>query len=257
MPQRSGVQPSATQRPWSRDKRRRRGPAGHALLKRVWYGFLHVVCRLLGVVAYGIRVRGRHHVPATGGALVLSNHQSHYDPVLIGLACDRRLSYVARSTLFRFAPFRWLILSLDAIPIEREGLGLAGLKETLRRLERGEAVLLFPEGTRTRNGEVGTLKPGFCVLARRASVPLVPVAIDGAFDAWPRTRRWPWVARIEIEFGEPLLPEQAAALDDRALVAEMERRIRACHALARGRRQATARRHGREPHMAALSAERQ
>ncbi len=213
--------------------------AQRPLSKRLWYGFLHVVCRLVGVVVYGIRVRGRHHVPPTGGALVLSNHQSHYDPILIGLACDRRLNYVARSTLFRFAPFRWLINSLDAIPIEREGLGLAGLKETLRRLKRGEMVLLFPEGTRTRTGEVGELKPGFSALARRAGVPLIPVAIDGAFDAWPRTRRWPWVARIEIQFGEPLLPHVAAALSDRELVAEIDRRIRACHALARARRGAS------------------
>lgn len=210
--------------------------AQRPLSKRLWYGFLHVVCRLVGVVLYGIRVRGRHHVPRVGGALVLSNHQSHYDPVLIGLACDRRLNYVARSTLFRFAPFRWLINSLDAIPIEREGSGLAGLKETLRRLKRGELVLLFPEGTRTRTGEVGVLKPGFSALAHRARVPLVPVGIDGAFDAWPRTRRWPWLARIEIQFGEPLLPDEAAALSDRELVAEIDRRIRTCHALARARR---------------------
>lgn len=216
------------------------GASQRSLQKRLWYGLLHVVCRLLGVVLYGIRVRGRSHVPASGGALVLSNHQSHYDPILIGLACDRRLNYVARSTLFRFSPFRWLIHSLDAIPIEREGLGLAGLRETLRRLKRGEMVLLFPEGTRTRNGEVGVFKPGFSALVHRAQVPLVPVAIDGAFDAWPRTRAWPWVARIEIQFGAPLLPHQASALGDRELVAEIERRIRACHAVARARRRASA-----------------
>lgn len=210
--------------------------AQRPLPKRLWYGFLHVVCRLVGVAVYGIRVHGRHYVPRAGGALVLSNHQSHYDPVLIGLACDRRLNYVARSTLFRFAPFRWLINSLDAIPIDREGSGLGGLKETLRRLQRGELVLLFPEGTRTHTGEVGVLKPGFSALAHRARVPLVPVAIDGAFDAWPRTRRWPWVARIEIQFGEPLLPHEAATLHDRELVEEIGRRIRACHAQARARR---------------------
>ena len=93
---------------------------------------------------------------------MLSNHQSHLDPVLVGLASDQRLNYLARDTLFGFAPFRWLINSLDAIPIDREGLGLGGLKETLKRLKRGESVLMFPEGTRTRDGEVGRLRPGFC-----------------------------------------------------------------------------------------------
>src|SRR5690242_18294289 len=120
--------------------------AQRSLPKRLWYDFLRVVCRLVGIVAFSIRVRGRQHVPPDGGALVMSNHQSHLDPVLVGLASDRRLNYLARQTLFGFAPFRWLISSLDAIPLDREGLGLNGLKETLKRLKRGEMVLIFPEG---------------------------------------------------------------------------------------------------------------
>lgn len=207
-----------------------------SLPKRLWYDFLHIACRLLATVLLQIRVSGREHVPRTGGVLVLSNHQSHLDPVLIGLACDRRLNYLARETLFRFAPFRWLILSLDAIAIDREGLGLAGLKETLRRLKRGEMVLIFPEGTRTRDGEVAALKPGFSALASRAKVPLVPVGIAGAYDAWPRRRLLPWPSTVHIHFGPAISPDELRALDDRALVAEVERRIRSCHALSRQQR---------------------
>ena len=189
------------------------------------------------MLVFRIRCRGREHVPATGGGLVLSNHQSHLDPVLIGLACDRRLNYLARQTLFRFAPFRWLINSLDAIPLDREGLGIGGIKETLKRLKREELVLMFPEGTRTRDGEVGKLKPGFCALARRANVPLVPVAIEGAFNAWPRSQPLPLPAAIHIQFGAPLLPADIAPLDDTQLLAEVDRRIRACHTLARQSRE--------------------
>jgi 1-acyl-sn-glycerol-3-phosphate acyltransferase len=204
-----------------------------SLPKRLWYGFLHIVCRLLATLLFQIRVTGREWVPYDGGVMVLSNHQSHFDPVLIGLACDRRLNYLARDTLFRFTPFRWLIQSLDAIPIDREGMGLAGLKETLRRLKAGELVLIFPEGTRTRDGEVAPLKPGFSALAKRANVPLLPVAIEGAYHAWPRRHLLPRMATIHIQFGEPLSPEFAAAYDERQLVTEVERRIRACHAAAR------------------------
>lgn len=196
-----------------------------------------MVCRLIAVVLFRIRVSGREHVPAAGGALVLSNHQSHFDPVLIGLACDRRLNYLARKTLFRFAPFRWLIQSLDAIPIDRDGLGLDGLKETLRRLKRGEMVLIFPEGTRTRDGEMAPIKPGFSALAKRGNVWLVPVAIEGAFDAWPRRRPLPGVSTIHIQFGEPIDGQTAARYDERELVAEVERRIRGCHAEARRQRE--------------------
>ncbi len=204
--------------------------ADRSLAKHVWYEYLRIVCRLLGVALYRIRCTGRENVPAAGGVLVLSNHQSQFDPVLVGLAIDRRLNYLARETLFRFAPFRWFIRSLDAIPIDREGLGLAGLKETLRRLKRDELVLIFPEGTRTPDGAVHPLKPGFSALAQRANVPLLPVAIDGAFDAWPRWQPVPGLAVIHVHIGEPIPPELARSFDERELVAEVERRIRECFA---------------------------
>ena len=207
--------------------------AQRSLGKHLWYEVLHVICRLGAVVLFRTRVAGRQHLPATGGALVLANHQSQLDPVLVGLASDRRLNYLARQTLFRFAPFRWLIQSFDAIPIDREGIGLGGLKETLKRLKRGELVLIFPEGTRTCDGEVAPLKPGFIALARRGGAPLVPVGIDGAFQAWPRSQALPCQAVIHLVFGPPLAQAEMARLDDNALLAEVESRIRACHALAR------------------------
>jgi 1-acyl-sn-glycerol-3-phosphate acyltransferase len=188
---------------------------------------------LLAVALFRIRCEGRQHVPATGGALVLSNHQSHLDPPLIGLASNRRLNYLARETLFRFAPFAWFIRSVGSIPIDREGSGLSGLKETLKRLRQGGAVVIFPEGTRSRDGEVAPLKPGFSALARRANVPLVPVGIEGAFAAWPRRRKFPLPAPVAIVFGPPLEPSVVASYSDRELVAEVERRIRVCHQAAR------------------------
>ena len=115
---------------------------------------------LTGILAYGVRYSGRANIPKTGAVLVVSNHQSHLDPTLVGAGCDRRMNYLARETLFHFAPLRWLIRSLDAIPIDRDGLGLNGIKESLRRLKRGEMVLIFPEGTRTRDGDVAPFRPG-------------------------------------------------------------------------------------------------
>lgn len=208
-----------------------------SLPNRLWQAFLKFAARLTAVTAFQFRCSGRELVPATGGGLVLSNHQSNLDPIIIGLACDRRLNYVARKTLFRFAPLRWLINSLDAIPIDRDGSGLGGLKETLKRLKRGEMVLLFPEGTRTPNGEVQAMKPGFCAIARRAAVPLVPVALDGAYESWPRQRKFPRRAVIHVCYGTPILPEEILGWTDEQLVAEVERRIRQCHAQARAGRQ--------------------
>ena len=207
-------------------------PKQRPLWKTLWYNFLHFNCRLAAIVLFRIRVSGREQLPPEGPLLVCSNHQSLFDPVLVGLVLDRRLNFLARDTLFSFAPFRWLIQSLDAIPIDREGVGLAGIKETLKRLKRGEGVLIFPEGTRTADGEISPLKPGFIALARRGKVTLLPMAIDGAYDAWPRRQMLPSIARIHVAIGEALSPEQIANLDDNELTSEVERRIRACFQIA-------------------------
>ncbi len=206
--------------------------AQRSLAKRVWYDFLRVFCRVFCVAVCRIRVFGREHIPESGGVLVVSNHQSHLDPILVGLAYDRRLNYVARDTLFGFPPFRWLINSLDAIPIDREGIGLGGLKESLRRLKSGEMLLIFPEGTRTRDGKVGEIKPGFIALARRAKVPLMPVGLDGSFDSWPRRNLLPQPAVIHVCLGSTLQPEAMSSMSDEELLAKVDEEIRRCHDLA-------------------------
>ena len=205
-------------------------------LQRFGYAALRTFARLGGVLVFRMRCKGREHIPPSGPLLVCANHQSFLDPVLVGLAFDRRLNYLARQSLFRFAPFRLLIQFLDAIPLDREGLGLAGLRESMRRIKREEAVLLFPEGTRTPDGSVQPLQPGFCALARRGNVTVLPVGFDGAFDAWPRTAKLPSASKIHLCVGEPLSPEEIGKLDDKSLVSEVERRIRACHQQAKAGR---------------------
>ena len=205
--------------------------------KNHWYAFLQLLSRLSVVLFFRIRHSGQHHLPREGGALLLSNHQSYFDPVLLGVATRRPLTYLARKGLFGFGPFRWLIESLNAIPIDRDAGGREGLKQTLERLKRAEIVVVFPEGTRTPDGEVQPLKPGFAVLARRAGVPVVPAAIEGAYACWPRRQKLPGPGVIQVHFGTPLSPEELKAYDSRQLVAEVERRIRACHAEARRQRQ--------------------
>jgi 1-acyl-sn-glycerol-3-phosphate acyltransferase len=201
--------------------------------QRFGYDALRVVCRFIAVWLYGLRVEGRENWPSEGCGLVCANHQSMFDPPLVGLTCSRRMNYLARDTLFRVAGLKQLITFLDAIPIDRDGGGLAGLKETLRRLKAGELVLIFPEGTRTRDGEVAPLKPGFIAVARRSKAPLMPVGLDGAYQAWPRTAWLPRAGRIGVAIGKPISPEQVAALSDEDLLAELEQRILVCHARAR------------------------
>lgn len=201
--------------------------------QQIGYKAIRISASLAGTICFRVRWTGAEHLPATGGALICANHQSYFDPVLVGLTSPRRMNYLARDTLFLNPILAPLIRFLDAIPIDREGGGLAGIKETLRRLKAGEQVLIFPEGTRSRDGEVSPLKAGFCAVARRSKVMLVPVGVDGAYQAWPRTARLPRPGRMAVVIGEPLSPEHIASLTDEQVVKELETRIKSCHAQAR------------------------
>lgn len=206
------------------------------LFRKIIYDVSRIVCRVVAVVTLRVRAFGRRNFPTEGPAILCANHQSHFDPILLGMSCDRRINYLARKSLFESRPLAKLMDFYNTIPIDREGNSLAGIKETMRRLRRGEVVLMFPEGTRTRDGEIGPLHPGFATLARRGKAALVPIGIDGLFDVLPRGRKLPRPAVVHIVIGEPLLPEQIALLDDDTLLSEFEGRLRTCHAEARRRR---------------------
>ena len=203
-----------------------------SLSSHLFYRLMQTLLLLGGVLFFRIRLRGILNEPAEGPVLVVSNHQSHLDPPMIGMFFRRPLNYMARETLFKFPPLGWLIRTLGSIPIDRDGVGLSGMKETLRRLKYGQMVLVFPEGSRTRDGQLGRLKPGFCALARRGGVKLLPVGIAGAYRAWPRTRPVPGRATIQIRVGKPMGPEDVARLDDKALIARVEAELQACWAAA-------------------------
>lgn len=211
------------------------GPTGggHSAFGRWLYSVLWVLSRTLGVSMFGVRTRFAEPLPKSGGLLVLSTHQSHLDPLLLGLATERRLSSLARSSLYTFKPFGFIITALDAVPIDRNASAVKAMKLVIERLKRGAAVIVFPEGTRTADGRMGELKPGFALLAKKAEVPIVPVAIVGAYECWPRSRLFPRPGRVRLEFGRLISVAEAAAMDDRTLTAECDRRLRELDATAR------------------------
>jgi|694.fasta_scaffold105691_3 1-acyl-sn-glycerol-3-phosphate acyltransferase len=208
----------------------------HTAFGRWLYTLLWVLCRVFAVSLLGFRVRFAERPPREGGVLVLSSHQSHLDPLLLGLSLDRRISSLARASLFAFGPFGRVITALDAIPIDREGSAVAAMKAVIARLKAGAAVIVFPEGTRTATGRLGVIKPGFAVLAKRSAVPILPVAIVGAFECWPRTALLPRPGRIRLEYGPIVTVEEVTALDDRALTAVCVERLERLDALARATR---------------------
>ena len=197
------------------------------LLKRWWYSLSRLVMWCVTKVYFRYRYRGGEHVPLHGPVVVLCNHQSNLDPVLVGVACPRQLSFLARDTLF-VGGFAWLIRSFDAIPIDREGTSLGGIRATLGRLKNGDAVLLFPEGTRTPDGHLQPLKPGFAALVRRSKASIVPAALTGAFAAMPRGAKLPRPVRIALQFHAAITAEEIAALNDDELVDRVTERMAEC-----------------------------
>jgi 1-acyl-sn-glycerol-3-phosphate acyltransferase len=176
-------------------------------VRRAFYEFIRALCWALFLLVHRLRVYHAERVPASGPLLIAANHQSYYDPPVLGAAVrSRHLSFLARSGLFKVPGLRWMIAALNAVPIRENTGDAAAIREILARLDTGEAVVIFPEGSRTPDGEIHVFKRGVALMVRRARCPVVPVAIHGAFDAFPRTRRFPMLfgPRISVIFGEPI-----------------------------------------------------
>ena len=207
------------------------GQLGHV----VWYETVRVMARLVLTVGWSLRLSGSRHVPHSGPAILVSNHESFFDPVLVGLATRRQLTYLARKSLF-VGRLAGLIRSLNAIPIDNRGLGKEGLQQVLAELARGRAVLVFPEGERSHDGSLQPLRAGVALLIQRARVPVVPVGIAGAYAAWSRHRKYPRLAplwqsptagTLAVAVGPALSGRRLAQLPREAILTEVYQAIAA------------------------------
>ncbi len=192
-------------------------------------------------VVYGMRVAGVERIPERGPVLFVSNHQSFFDPVINGaIVKDRQYTAIARESLFRFKPFAWLIRSYGALSVAGDGGDAAAMKIALSELAAGRCILIYPEGTRSPDGALRAFQRGVLLLQRRAKVDVVPIGIDGACDAWPRSEKRPFFrGRIAAEAGPVITAARLAALSaDEAmelLVSEVERLRRSARESVRAR----------------------
>jgi len=173
---------------------------------RWWWRLSQGMARVGANCFWKFRVFGLENIPRTGGVLLASNHQSFLDPVLVAMVLPREMHFMARRTLFRNPVFRAIIAGYNAFAIERDSADVKGVNSAIARLEAGNILLVFPEGTRTGDGSIGRMKPGIGMLAERAAVPIVPVLIDGAYEVLPKGALLPRLGRISIVFGRPLAP---------------------------------------------------
>jgi 1-acyl-sn-glycerol-3-phosphate acyltransferase len=204
---------------------------GANLPRILFYEAIRRSAHVLLAVFFRAQAVDVENVPGSGPLLLAANHQSYLDPPTIGsLVTHRHLEFIARAGLFKYRPFAWVISLLNSIPIREDTGDAQAVREVLRRLEKGRAVLIFPEGSRTPDGKIHTFKRGVALLVKRARCPVVPVAIEGAYQRWPRFG-WPRLVGppVIVRYGKPIPYEELMKEGADAAMRRLEKEVRLLH----------------------------
>ena len=167
--------------------------------------------RVMYATYFRWRVYNPERVPLQGGVILASNHASFLDPPLVGSGLKRDINYLARESLFRFPVVGAILRSWNSVPVDRDGGGAAGLKAILERLLAGGGIILFPEGTRTKDGKLQPARSGIGLTVIKSTAPVVPVRVFGTFEAFGRNHKFPRPHRVAVKYGEPMLFEKLRA----------------------------------------------
>jgi 1-acyl-sn-glycerol-3-phosphate acyltransferase len=171
-----------------------------------------------------MRVTGKENIPKTGGFIIASNHVSYLDPVAVGVACPRRVSYMARHSLFKYRISAWYLRCLGVFPVKRGSADSSALKEGVRRVRGGKGLLLFPEGTRQPGGKLGVGEPGAGFLAVQSGAPVIPVFVSGTEKALPRGAKFFKPTVVTVRFGKQIFIERRMPYE--AVASEIMENIR-------------------------------
>src|SRR5580658_10491050 len=167
--------------------------------------------RLLYSVYFHWRVYNPERVPLKGGVILASNHASFLDPPLVGSGVHRQINYLARASLFTNPVAGWVLRKWRAIPVDRDGGGAAGLKAILDRLLDGGAIILFPEGTRTKDGKLQPARSGIGLTVIKSDAVVIPVRTFGTFECYSRRLRFHLPKQLAVKYGEPMIFEKQRA----------------------------------------------
>jgi len=160
------------------------------------YKFVRGLIRCYLTIFNNWTIEGQENIPATGPVVLVANHISLWDPVFVGCSTDRVVHYMAKEELFKKPGLKQLVTALAAFPVKRGKIDRNSLRLAAKYLEDGEVLGLFPEGTRSKTGQMGTFLPGASLFALRAASPLVPIALIGTGNFF--------MGRNIVRIGKPL-----------------------------------------------------
>ena len=191
----------------------------------MFYAFWKFFCWLCSVIYLPTIVKGKKNIPIKGGFILACNHVSYLDPVIFGISCPRPLNYMARESLFKDRLLGWLLAHVNVFTIKRYSADIGAIKEALRRLKMGGGLLLFPEGTRSSDGQIGEGLEGVGFLARKSNVPVIPAYIKGTQKAMPKGAKFVKPARLTVIFGPVVRFAEKDCISDKARTAEIMKQI--------------------------------
>src|SRR5947199_1535145 len=165
-------------------------------------------CRFTFATYFHWRVYHPERVPLTGPVILAANHASFLDPPLVGAGVKREINYLARESLFRSPVSGAVLRAVNCVPVDRDGGGAAGLRAILERLLAGGGIILFPEGTRTRDGNLQPARSGIGLTVIKSSAPVVPVRVFGTYEALGRRHKFPRPRRVAVRYGKPIYFER-------------------------------------------------
>jgi len=168
------------------------------------YWIAHVLIALISKIFFPIRVYGYQNIPRDNSIIFASNHASNLDPMLIGLASSRRLSYIAKESLFRSALFCFILYQVGAFPIRRDSGDVGAIRVALKRLNQGARVVIFPQGTRKAKVDESPIQAGLGLLATKSGATIVPVYIHGSDKILPPGAKFFRRGHIDVSFGKPI-----------------------------------------------------
>jgi 1-acyl-sn-glycerol-3-phosphate acyltransferase len=185
----------------------------------------HTVCRFVAKVGFSFSVYGRENLIEDGPAIVASNHQSYLDPPLIGCAHRRELHYLTRNTLFDHRLLGWFLKRVNTVPVDRDRGDIAAIKTIIRLVKEGHRIIIFPEGTRSLDGQLQKARSGLGMVIAKTGAPVVPVRLFGSFEALPKTGGLRLVP-VSMVVGQPLrFTAQDLASKDRELYQRLSDRV--------------------------------